>query len=404
MKEDLIKYVLSNLSHRKTRSFLTILSILIGVMAIFTILSFGMGIKNYINVLGQEAGTDKLFIQNKGVGAPGMDDTFFISDKDIKFVGKIKGVNNVAGMYYKPVSLKYKNQQKYEMAAGMNLKDIRFVEEAFNIDIINGRRLKDIDKDKVVLGYLYTKENKIFKSPVSLSDKLYINGKRFKVVGFYSEVGNPQDDSNVYLNTAEVEGLYPEIKDKFGAAIVRADKNINPKEIAGKITEKLRKFRGEKEGQETFFVQTFEEVLNTFNNIISILNGILIIIALVSVIVASVNIMNTMYTSILERTQEIGIMKAIGAQNKDIMFIFIFESALLGFIGGVIGIVLGYIISSIGGAIAINAGFAMLKPIFPWQLIVANLLGATLLGSISGYFPAKRASMINPAEAVKYDE
>ena len=114
--------------------------------------------------------------------------------------------------------------------------------------------------------------------------------------------------------------------------------------------------------------------METFGMIINILNGILVLIALISLVVAAVNIMNTMYTAVLERTKEIGVMKAIGAQNNEILSIFVFESGFLGFLGGVAGVILGFLISFTGGKIAAGAGFAMLKPVFPWYLILSCLL------------------------------
>jgi putative ABC transport system permease protein len=137
--------------------------------------------------------------------------------------------------------------------------------------------------------------------------------------------------------------------------------------------------------------------------VLNVLSGILILVALISVAVAFVNTMNTMYTAVLERTREIGIMKAIGARNENILFIFVFESALLGFVGGVAGIMLGYLISSFGGAVAVAAGYSLLQPAFPWYLIVGCLLFAFIVGILSGLLPAMKASKLDPVEALRYE-
>ena len=87
-----LKYTLKNIANRKLRSFLTVLSILIGITSIFALVSFGLGIDKYINEIGEEAGTDILYIMARGIGAPGTDDNFFITQKEIDFVDKLKGV------------------------------------------------------------------------------------------------------------------------------------------------------------------------------------------------------------------------------------------------------------------------------------------------------------------------
>jgi len=105
----------------------------------------------------------------------------------------------------------------------------------------------------------------------------------------------------------------------------------------------------------------------------------------------------------LERTKEIGIMKAIGARNKDIMFIFVFEAGLLGLLGGVLGVIFGYFIASLAGQIAASAGYSSLYPIFPNSLIFGCIFFAFSVGALSGLFPAIRASKLNPTDALRYE-
>src|SRR3989338_11569393 len=108
-----IKYALQNFRKRKLRSFLSILSILIGITAIFALLSFGIGIKQYVNTLAEESGGNKVFIQAKGIGAPGTDENFFLSKDDVDFVSKIKGVDEIVGMYFKAGEIKLDDQKKF---------------------------------------------------------------------------------------------------------------------------------------------------------------------------------------------------------------------------------------------------------------------------------------------------
>ena len=115
MKIEEIKYSLKNLVDRKTRSFLTILSIMIGITAIFALISFGAGIRYYMDVLAEEAGADKLFVQGKGFSAPGLDDSVYFTKDEVDFMEKIKGVNEIAGLYMRVAKVEFKNEIKYTL-------------------------------------------------------------------------------------------------------------------------------------------------------------------------------------------------------------------------------------------------------------------------------------------------
>ncbi|MBD3309876.1 FtsX-like permease family protein, partial [Candidatus Woesearchaeota archaeon] len=104
-----------------------------------------------------------------------------------------------------------------------------------------------------------------------------------------------------------------------------------------------------------------------------------------------------------ERTKEIGVMKAIGAPNSQILFIFVFESGLLGLLGGFVGILFGWLISKGGGYIAAVTGYSALKPIFPLWLTVSCALFAMIVGAASGLLPAKQASELKPVDALRYE-
>ena len=398
-----LKYTLKNIANRKLRSFLTILSILIGITSIFALVSFGLGIDKYINEIGEEAGTDILYIMARGIGAPGTDDNFFITQKEIDFVDKVKGVKKISGMYFKPGEILSKNQKRYSYVIGMDMKDIDFIEKSFTVGILKGRHVKKGELAKVTLGHNYQLDEVIFKRGLKTGDKVQINDKYFDVVGFWEEIGNPADDSNIYMTNEAMEVLYEDLRDKFGYVIAQSDKGVDPSKLAEKIEEKLRKYNNQEEGEEKFYVQTYEDALSTFTAIIDVLNGVLILIALISLIVAAVNIINTMYTTVLERTKEIGVMKSIGAQNHKILSIFVFESGFLGLIGGVFGIILGYIIAKIGGSIAIANGYSSLQPTFPWYLIVGCLLFSFFIGIVSGLWPARKASRLKPVDALRYE-
>jgi len=405
MSWDTIKYAMDNLRSRKIRSWLTVLSILIGIMAIFTIISFGEGLKKYMDDIAEEMGTDKISIQAKGFAPPGSS-SIRITESNIKKAESVVGVEKISPMLMKQLEVSDKKEGKgvFVYVIGMMWRSdhIEFIEDMSTIEIDSGRRLSPGEKYKAVLGYNYQLPDKVFKKPVRLRDNIYIGDQKFRVVGFYTAVGNPADDSNVYLSLDTAKEMF-EIEDEYDWVVVQVGAEKDTKAIAEKIDNEIRKDRGQKKGAEDIQVSTFEEMFEMFNNIVNILNASLIMIALISVIVSAINIANTMYTSVLERTKEIGIMKAVGAQNRDIMLIFIIESGMLGMVGGAIGIFIGWLISSVGGAYLDSAGYGFLQPYFPWWLIVGSILFSFVVGMVAGTAPAVQASKKKPVDALRYE-
>lgn len=404
MIKDISKYVIKNMVMNLTRSSLTILSILMGIMAIFAILSFGQGLTNYVNSLAEDMGTQNLIVQPRGAGPPGNTGTALTED-DIDFLQNQRGVEDATGLVMKNAEVK-KNQDsdgKYIYAMGINTDPdkIRFANKVLSsFEIKEGRLLDTGDQKTAVLGHNYMESDRVFKTPLELRDRIYINGVRFEVVGFFEKTGNPQDDSSVTIPKEDAEDLF-DLEDKYQMIYLRAEKGVNPSTLADTLTEKLRRDKGQDEGQEDFTIETLESQLETFNQTITLLNGVLVLIAAISILVAAVNIANTMYTTVLERTKEIGIMKAIGAKNSYIITIFVMEAALLGLIGGGIGVGLGYIIASIGGNIASSFGYDLLQPAFPAALIIGCILFGGLVGTISGFIPAKQASGFKPVDTLR---
>jgi putative ABC transport system permease protein len=352
--------------------------------------------------LSNQVGKDKLLFQSKGTQAPGIDDSFFLERKEIDFLGTVNGVKESVGVYIRVAEVDYKNEKKFVFLSSLLTTDNKnLIEESFNLKLEKGRKLKKGDKFKMVLGHNYLERDKIFSKQIDLRDKIDVNGQSFEVVGFYESVGNPQDDSNVYLTEEAVELLIPETKNKFQFAVARTEQDATA-ELAGIATEKLRKFKNLEKGKEDFTIETFDQAIEAFNNILAVLNGILVLIVFISLLVAGINIMNTMYTAVIERTKEIGVMKAVGAKNKDIAMIFLVESGTVGLIGGILGLMLGFGIAKLGGYIAIAYGYSFLQPIFQWWIILGCIIFAVLLGGISGVLPALNAAKLKPVDALRY--
>ena len=396
-----IKYSIKSIYKRKLRSFLTIISILIGITTIFIFLSFGLGLYQYVNSFLTESSADKVTISPKGIGIPGMDDTFALTEKDLREVKKASGVYEATGVSYKVAEIRNRGEKKYTFLIAEDPED-SIVKEFTNVKILKGRDLMKSDQGNVVLGYNYLIDNKIFSKALDLNDVIEIDNKSLRVVGFYGPIGNPADDAQIYVNSNYLNQLYPGSETSYGMIIARVDITSMDTTIEN-IEKNLRNFRGLEKGEEDFYVASFKDLLEQYTVVLNSVVGFIILIALISVLVSAINTSNTMITSVLERVKEIGTMKAIGARNSEIFKIFLFESAILGLIAGVVGVLLGFLLVLLGENILTQLGYGFLKPAYPWYLFVGCILFSLLTGSFAGLIPAINASKKNPVESLRYE-
>lgn len=396
----IMKYSLKNLYQRKSRSFLTIFSIFIGIVTIFIFISFGWGLYDYISDLTTGGSADKIIVQAKGGAAPGLDDTFQLTDDDLDVVRGTAGVQEATGVYFKVAKIEQGEQLKYAFLLGYDPKEPLII-DVFDIGIVRGRELRDGDEGKVVLGNNYLEKNTIFEKAYRINSEIEVQDNDLRVVGFFEEVGNPQDDSQIYMTGDYLKELYPNAT--YGWIVARVSNLEEMDRVIERIELNLRNERNLDEGKEDFFVQSFQEMLDSYSGALDIVIGFVILIALISVLVSAINTANTMITSVLERYKEIGIIKSIGAKNSEIFNIFLFESGVLGLVAGVLGAMVGWGLAYLGGAILDSLGWGFLSPHFSVWLFVGCVAFATITGAVSGVLPAIRASKINAVDALRYE-
>jgi putative ABC transport system permease protein len=393
----------NNLKRRKLRSWLTMIGIFIGIAAVVALISLGQGLQNAIKEQFEQLGSDKIIIQPKGLSSPGSaTGSLKLTSKDLKVIEDVKGVEYASGYLIKQGQAIYKGESGIGYATGLTEIDFERMIELGWMEIIEGRGLRDTDKFKVLVGYNHIYGD-VWDKPMKIGSTIKIEGYEFKVVGVVSKIGNPIDDTLIYVQKDILKEIL-DIEDEESQIFVKTASGFDPVKVAEDIERKLRKFRGEKEGQETFSVQTSDQMLESFNNIFGIVQAVLVGIAAISLLVGGIGIMNTMYTAVLERTKEIGVMKAIGAKNLDILLIFLFEAGLLGLVGGAIGIGIGFGLGKGTEYLAMNIlGTNLLQADFPLYLIIGALLFSFLIGSFSGILPAMQAAKLKPAHALRYE-
>ncbi|MBW2995368.1 ABC transporter permease [Candidatus Woesearchaeota archaeon] len=401
MIEDFMKIVLRSLVERGVRTWLTMIGIFIGIAAVVSLVSLGQGLQNSINEQFEMMGVNAVLVTP---GGPffGIGGGAELTDDDLEVIEKVRGVQDVAGMLFKYSQIKFKDEIITTAVIGLPTGEAADVFTSMQqFQVAQGRFLESKDKKKVAVGYLLA-EGDVYEKPVKLRDKIEIEGEDYTVIGSLVEIGNPADDSQVYVSIEQARILLNE-PDRYDIFWVRTLPGFDTSVVADKIKKDLRKSRDLEEGDEDFTVETSEGLQETYSDVFSVVTAVVIGLAAISLFVGGLGIMNTMYTSVLERTQEIGVMKAIGARNSHILVLFLIESGTLGAVGGAVGIVVGIALSNLITYGAAAAGWTFISASFPWYLIVGSFAFSFIVGSISGALPAMQAAKLKPVEALRYE-
>lgn len=403
MISDYFTFALRNINKRKLRSSLTILGIVISIATIFMLISISLGLQAAVEEQFRALGTDKFFLQPKGQpGGPGTAGAVMLTLKDVDAIEKVSGVKDLSYWTAGNGEVKVGSQRRFVPVIGIPLDRSAVFEEIEAYVPEEGRPLRKGDLGSVMIGSQY-KHNNFFDKEINAGDTLTINGQPFKVRAVLVSRGNPSDDRLIYMPYEDFQSLF-HTGERIDQLVVQVDTGQNISEVASRVERRLRNFRGVTEKTQDFTILTPEELLDSFGAVLNILTGFLVGVAAISLVVGGIGIATTMYTSVLERIKEIGVMKAIGAKNKDILTIFLIESGILGFMGGVLGVLLGLTVSKTIEYIAVhNLGTTLLRAATPPSLILGCLLFAFLAGSLSGIWPAWHATQIQPVKALRYE-
>jgi putative ABC transport system permease protein len=390
-------FAIRSLSQQKSRAALTLLGMVIGIAVIVALVSLGTGMRASIGDNLEKVGADRINIFPSGLLSSGMgppQESVPFTEKELNEIERLPGVKDAQPYFFRSGEVKFHNEVAFVNIGGGTEEILEIYSNFYNLK--EGRYVKDIDDRAVNIGIRLAEDT--FERDIRVGDFIEVNGKKFEVVGIFTEIGNVQDDTTVYIPIYAGQNLY-DASGEISMMIATAEDERKVKITADRIEERLKKLRGGKD----FEVATTADFAEQINQVLGILTFVLGGIASISIVVGGVIIMNTMLMSVYERTPEIGILKATGAKRNTILLIFLTEAGLVGFLGGILGFIVGGTLSIIIDVIGTAYVGSMFQTKITVELIIGSILFSFVVGAISGLYPAWQASKLHPIEALRYE-
>ena len=378
------------------------LGIIIGISSVILIVSIGQGAVTFVTNELSSFGTNVITI-NPGQGTfssiAGADT---LTMDDVEAIEKDASITNVDKVVPNTVAT-VRGEANGEDASVIVYGSVAEIAEVISPDIIEGDFFTNDqvqDNDNVAVIGVDTAEEFFGKGASVVGETLRLNNKRFRVIGVArsdSALAGSFFNSAVYAPIGIVSDNFPN-GDRIQEidVIVKDPDQIN--QTIEDIEYLLRDRHNLKEGEESdFVISSFQDVLSTVQTITGLLTVMVAGISAISLVVGGVGVMNIMLVSVTERTKEVGLLKSIGAKEKDILTQFLIEAMVMTFSGGVIGVIIG-----VSGAFVITL-IAGIPFTFNVVAILAAVGVSTLVGLIFGLYPARRAAHLNPIDALRYE-
>ncbi len=395
-----------NVRQRRLRSWLTIIGIVIGMAAVVALISLGGGLRTAISAQFGSIGADKITITPKGpgFGPPGSFSTTKLTKDDLRIVRQVNGVDLAIGRVLSPVQVTDGEKSLFTFAVSVpaDRESKKLVMDSLNMKIDRGRMVGKGDRLNVVVGHTVAEEE--FSDPLQVRQTITLQNTTVRVVGILKPTGNFQIDDSIIILEEPMRDFLSINEREYDVIVAQILEGVEPSNVRDRIARELRNERNVEVGEESFEVSSPEQTIASLNNILLVVNAVVVGIAAISLLVGGIGVMNTMYTAVLQRTREIGVMKAVGGTRSQIITLFLLESAILGAAGGVIGVVLGVGLSQ-GAVIAGQAatGSALLQASISLPLLLGAMVFASFIGIVSGIWPARQAARQDPVDALRYE-
>jgi putative ABC transport system permease protein len=403
---DSIEYSTKSLRTRSLRSWLTIIGIVIGVIAMVVITAVTEGVNKEVTDLMSSFTPDQMFVipidieGEDGIsgftGGPVQSTMGKLYQRDVDSVESIPGVERTSRMVYGRASLEFKDKQLNSMLYASD--DTIFEMFGSYIELEKGRFFDDNDRHVMVLGF--DAVNKMFgKKKPDVGSIIKVNNESFRVVGTLKNIESAlatADNSNIYIPFEDGRDLFKQqlAKDEVAFIYIDLDDAYDANEVKDLIEVKIANNHKVSLDDKDFSIITSDFINETVGSILGTISSLLFAITAVATIVGGIGISNTMFMSVMERVREIGIIKSMGGSRRDIMLIFLSESAVIGFIGGFIGFIIGVIILNIASEFGVPY-------LIRYRWIIFTFVFSIGVGIVAGFIPARNASKLDPVEALR---
>jgi putative ABC transport system permease protein len=408
------KTALKALAIHRSRTALTILGIVIGITAIILVSAIGEGAQGLILTQVQSLGSNTIAVvpgrQPEGPTDPSVVETLYSDSLKTREFDALQNKANVpTAKDVMPVVFSidvasFGSETFRPMVMGAS----ELITSIFNIFPEEGDFFTEDDirsrAEVVVIG---TKvKDELFGPSDAVGEKIKVKGRNYRVIGVFPKKGQVLffnfDETVVMPYTTAQEYVFG-IK-HFNRLIVRAESEAAVPRTVLDIEETLRALHGITDPEkDDFFVGTQAEIANTLETVTGVLTLFLASVAAIALVVGGIGIMNIMLVSVTERTQEIGLRKALGATERSIMTQFLFEAVTLTTVGGIIGILIGAVLSYVVALVLTRFLALAWVFVFPLTAAVTGIIVAVAIGLIFGLYPAYHASRKSPLEALRYE-